>query len=696
MKKIMLFLLFFVYIDFVSAVHINEIMYNPLGIDNNLEFVEIYGTNNLSYYIIADSASNDSLVLLQFMDSDYSLIVEEGFNLSGINCSVYSVGTTIGDNLNNAGDSVLLYYNGIVVDNVSYNGSLANGNGFSLEFWNDNWVESLVIGGTPGIENHIIVDSHSSNSSNTSQGKDIKLSVSLDDVLFKGLTYTKLFKIENLDDELGIDDNVTVFIYYNITSNRSIVKEDIFNKTINSYSTSNTGSFFANIPGNYTLCGKIINASVNDTNLSNNHDCKGFIVIDSNFIPCNVSLDLSTDKFIYNNSEKINIYNGISNESFPFFIEYWIEDLFGNIIKERYNTSNTASKSYTPDISESDAVFVIKNRLSFIACNNSNKQTENSVVAVVKSRKDPNSSIHVLDIYTGSDNVVKFGEILRVKLDIYKGDTGKSSVEAWLEKNNSKISYVSSFNANKKFTNYESTIPIVIKPNCDMKFKDGKYLLKIEGLGLEVSDEVYVEGVLSTLCKETTVSTCDDSAAATPGKIKQYGIIAFDEKIKQGEALKTTIRIHNIEDEASHYQVWSYIYKGNKCYSGNRTANLIEFDLDQLGTRNITLENSFNGEPGDYKLKVKINKNSQKTDYELTEDLAVEEAENSVQGDAEVSLQENLEEMEKDINSTSFLEDSITGNTVVYESKNTILKNNLSYWIMGVLAIAVFVLIKRS
>ena len=40
-----------------------------------------------------------------------------------------------------------------------------------------------------------------------------------------------------------------------------------------------------------------------------------------------------------------------------------IEDLLGNIIKNKQNTTNTNQKSYSPDIDESDLVLLIKNKL---------------------------------------------------------------------------------------------------------------------------------------------------------------------------------------------------------------------------------------------------------------------------------------------------------------------------------------------
>ena len=139
----------------VLAASINEIMYNPEGNDNNREFIEIKGTNNLSNYIIGDSSSNDTLKLLSFQkDSNFALIVEEEFNYTNINASIYSAGPTIGNNLDNNGDAVYLYFNNTLVDSVTYSDTLANNNNLSLQLINNEWIESPP---TPGSENILII-----------------------------------------------------------------------------------------------------------------------------------------------------------------------------------------------------------------------------------------------------------------------------------------------------------------------------------------------------------------------------------------------------------------------------------------------------------------------------------------------------------------------------------------------------------
>src|SRR3989344_5514945 len=129
MERLLLVLLL---LPFVSAeTVINEVMYNPQGDDNNFEYVEIYSTERLDNYEITDLASSDSLILVKSYESDHHLIVEEGFNYSGIDANIYSVGATIGNNLNNDGDVLVLTdVNGTLVDAFSYTKEFgANGNG---------------------------------------------------------------------------------------------------------------------------------------------------------------------------------------------------------------------------------------------------------------------------------------------------------------------------------------------------------------------------------------------------------------------------------------------------------------------------------------------------------------------------------------------------------------------------------------
>jgi hypothetical protein len=144
---------------------INEVLYNPPGSDNNQEFIELAVAEplNLAEWLIADTTSSDRLALLQpfnstrnpHLDLTLVLIVEEGFNYTGINTTVYSAGASIGNGLHNTQESITLSApNGTVVATMSYNQTLE---GYSLVLFNGTYVQGSVLGGTPGQENPLIV-----------------------------------------------------------------------------------------------------------------------------------------------------------------------------------------------------------------------------------------------------------------------------------------------------------------------------------------------------------------------------------------------------------------------------------------------------------------------------------------------------------------------------------------------------------
>lgn len=136
---------------------ITEVNYNPDGEDNNLEYIEI-ALSNLTGYSISDLESSDNLTLLNYFEGNYSLIVEEDFNYSGINASIYSAGKTIGNNLNNNFDVIFLKKNGSVEDVAYYTSEFGgNGNNKSL-CWKENiFVECLRSPGVSEIIENITV-----------------------------------------------------------------------------------------------------------------------------------------------------------------------------------------------------------------------------------------------------------------------------------------------------------------------------------------------------------------------------------------------------------------------------------------------------------------------------------------------------------------------------------------------------------
>ncbi len=298
----------------------NEIMYDPVGDDNNKEFIELLLEEpaNLSGFIIGDTASNDTLTALYYSDSYsdsphippafYALIVEEGFDYAGINASVYSVGSTIGNNLDNNGDALFFYSpNGTLLTTVRYDGQLARGNGRSLEFLNDQPYESKSMGGTPGRENSIvmaaIISSLNASTPNTT-----------------------------IEDTINDKD----------TANEDTTNEDAANED-----------------------------TVNDET-SPPMECRPNFAITT---PKDVYQHQEQIAFSFR------LNNTADTKATTFLIEYGIEDLLGRTVKAYLNTTNLKTKTYTPKIKEQDKVLLIKARL-FLPCTEVITKAEKQVIVI--------------------------------------------------------------------------------------------------------------------------------------------------------------------------------------------------------------------------------------------------------------------------------------------------------------------------
>jgi len=461
---------------------------------------------------------------------------------------------------------------------------------------------------------------------NSSNGLSIK--VSLDDALFLGKTYTGLFRIDNLDHVSGITDYINLTVAYNI-SGPGFFKQEVFELAdLNSYKISGTGDFSPENEGDYLVCGQIINSTVDDINKDDDIDCKNISVINTLSIPCNISLNIGTLKSLYFDEPTV-FYLSLNNETFPFIIEYWIEDLFGNVVKNAINTTNTNKKSFSPKLDEPDRAFLIKSRIAFIACNDSNQDDNYAEMLFVVKGEEPakESKIEILELYLNKDNAIEFGETLKAKFNIYKGDSTKNVINVWAEnqKANKISTETSKITITKKFSENLITVPIQLKLNCDSKLDEGRHYLVVEGLGLKTKKEFLVKGNLDSLCPEETKSSNEITSETKPNSKFSYEIISIPLEVENNNKFTTKISI-TAKDE-TRLKIWSYVYRGSKCYSGEREDNIQQVLIQSNENKTIELENTVtDAEPGSYKLKIKLLLEGQKTEKELTEDIEIIES----------------------------------------------------------------------
>lgn len=261
--------------------------------------------------------------------------------------------------------------------------------------------------------------------------------------------------------------------------------------------------------------------------------------------------------------------------------------------------------------------------------NLTNATNPTAASAPVQGASADNSSITINKIYLDAANKTGFGKILDVKFTVYRGSTNKYAVYVEIVG----VSEKTQANFYDKQTEYTVTLPIQIKPNCNRRYADKEYTLRISGLNLTVERNITVAGINSDLCKtiETTKvvekivekeAECDEPKS-TSARF-EYELVNFPAELESGESFTIRVRLKNNYYNEMPVKIWSYVYRGSKSYSGERELNLKNAVLSKGEEKVITLANTLDEvESGEYKLKVKINKNNEKTDKELTETITI-------------------------------------------------------------------------
>ena len=229
---------------------------------------------------------------------------------------------------------------------------------------------------------------------------------------------------------------------------------------------------------------------------------------------------------------------------------------------------------------------------------------------------ETSTSLEIKEVYVGSDEKAKFGDTLSVAIEVYKGNSTRTSVQLWLE-GTEEISKKTKTNLEEKFTNYKLTLPIQLLPNCNYKYPNGTYTIVLEGLGERDEEEVKIEGITKNLCE--VVKTTNEKEIS-------YELIEPPKEAYSGEEIEIKIRIMNKESKKETFEVWSYVYGGNIYASdGKDTENMQEVTLFGGSSAVLGLKNKIKEglSSGDYGLKVKVKKQELKTPVQLTSTIKI-------------------------------------------------------------------------
>lgn len=338
-----------------------------------------------------------------------------------------------------------------------------------------------------------------------------------------------------------------------------------------------------------------------------------------------------------------------------------IEDINGVLIKSYAPFTNDSitnqrtSADYKPNLEEGKS-YILTSNMS-VQCNDINLLNNyDAKFMIIKKLLQENSFLGIMDVYDLSkDDTAKFGQMLRVNLNAYRGSTDKETVSLWLEdKKGNKISKQSKAALSSKYTNYSLVLPIQISPNCNGEFDDGSYIIMAEGISAKDDKKISLEGLTDALCK------IEKSENKKP-KVFSFSLQDFNESIAAGESFISKVILDNNGNKDIDIKVWSYVYSNAKSFSGDEEKNKKEFTLKANSLQVVELENKVDADTnaGKYKFKVAVNKDNQKTNEELIKDaVVITEDEDSLSA-ANKNIRSNMQDN---------IQNNLPLNKVIYES----------------------------
>jgi hypothetical protein len=352
--------------------------------------------------------------------------------------------------------------------------------------------------------------------------RDVEIKIIIDYV-DENVEYSQLFRVENLDHKTGTTDLLHFFINATLTKENETTTWNT-TRSINKYTETGMGTIMLD-KGKYELCVNLIPLNFHDYNLENNKDCK--IIKTKNYFEnitenitnnitenttniidnttntyenttnmienlteennstnntinqtinmCDCSLEIITEKEIYDVQEKITfIIRDCYNETtFKNQIEYWAEDLFGDITKTKLETTSKAPKSYTPRITGNEKTFLLKAKIQ--TCN----ETTTKMIAV----KGEETTARNTTFEIKAPKSAKPNEIIIIEIEGYKAQTQKTLINMQLELNEKRKSETLKIYAPKQNQEFHIKIPFQIPNNLDAGERE--YTLRAEGLDIE-------------------------------------------------------------------------------------------------------------------------------------------------------------------------------------------------------------------
>ncbi len=604
--KYVLILILILPIVSASSIRINEIMYNPEGNDYDFEYIELYGEGEnisewhfegISFTFPANTIINGYLVIANTLNDpgDNNDFLDR---YPGVSCNFEYSGSLL-----NEGELISLWNKSELVEALHYYSELGgDGNNKSLCNLYNVWQECSATPGSENIEvsinyniriNEFLPDPIGDDNDLMPDGEWVELynfgdEINLEEFYLKDNSGRELI-ISDTNTLSGtiIEANNYLVVYmngfYGLLNNDfdkiSLYKENNLIDSV-SYSDSEINKSFSKIDNTWVK-------SVPTPNKEN----EPIIIIEQDYTKLKINelfpdpegsdatsmpngefvelynsgssaLDLENLSLKDNYGQDMDIYISDSNTmsgtviSANSYLVVYMNGRFGFLNNDGYERIILYKEDYLLDdvsysgSSEGLTWSKIEDKwiLSLPTPGSQNYNNESDVTI---------SNLKVDRIYDlGSDDIAKFGQIIRIKLLVYKGDTNKESIKLYVEdKDGERISKESKVNVGDKFTNYTFTAPIQLIPNCKRKFEDGEYFIVISGLDDTDREEIEIKEITPSLCETIT---------------------------EYKETIKTSVSSDSENVLKSEYVTGNVIYEGKSEKQGRYAVYFFVFSLIML------------------------------------------------------------------------------------------------------------------
>ena len=312
----------------------------------------------------------------------------------------------------------------------------------------------------------------------------------LEDTFDANTTYDDFLRIENFDHKTGQTDSLDINVSYTV-HNYSFQTE----KTINKYSTSGMGVLNLS-EGIYELCGNITPLNFEDDYMQNNTVCETFYVGNvtvEETNESNTSSSVCTDFSVsVNRSYRVGESASISfdyeedDTGFVRNVTYWVQDMTGEVVKNKLNTTNPSEKSFTPSFDGLEKSYTVLG--SVPACNMSSSSLMTFYNPGFEG-KDEEIQVEVEDVDTH----------VKLRFSGYKGGSEKEVLRVYLEQDGERITTMQKvyLRQNEMTFDFETTHFFDVDT--------GEYDLVVRGIGIERRFDVSIERDVEEVVKEKPV-----------------------------------------------------------------------------------------------------------------------------------------------------------------------------------------------